>query len=327
MGRTSSYQTQYRKHRRQGKADLRFLSLLLFLALLLYTALSFYLISRISNADQELYMRFCFSVLGTLLMWSIVLRLLWKFNRLGRLLYWLGLFFSAYLYKDAVILFSLTWEPAVDRYAFILLFLLKCIILLYGGLRLSFSPAIRSIWSMNELFDRELAALEPAQEQPQSIPLSPSDQKIITLLKRSSITLALCLYLSMIAIFVLLGLMSSQLPDYSEGLHAIQYQLFSECLFSALLWSVPIIIMYMGRKWSPYLIYVGGGGEFIRLGLSYVTYMQLFQNAFIPTAVKVLFVLIDCIRYLTLYLLCRSLLHHPLIKKLRLTHGENENNE
>lgn len=327
MGRPSNHQKQYRKRQRQGKQDLRFLSLLLFLALLLYSALSFYLISRMTNIDHECYVRVSLYVLGTLFLWSFALRLLWKYNRMGRILYWLCLLVSAYLYKDVSVLFSLTWEPVLDRYAFTVLFLLKCVMLIYGGLRLTFSSTIRSIWSMNELFDQELADLESVEELPNVIPLSQTDQRIVALLKRSSITLALCLYLSMIAIFVVLGVMGNRLPEYREGLHAIQYQLFSECLFSALLWTVPIIMMYMGRKWSPYLIYAGGGGEFIRLGLSYVTYIQLFQNAFIPTAVKLLFAAIACMRYLMLYFLCRNLLHHPLIKQLRISRAENENKE
>lgn len=324
MAKQSSYQRQYRKRQRQGKQDLRFLSLLLFLALLFYTAFSFYILTRLTNGDQALYMRFTFSVLGSLIMWGIILRMLWNYNKLGRLLYWLCLLISAYAYQDALWLRDVTWEPVLYRYLFIVLFGCKCLVLLYGGIRLLFSKTIRSIWSMNELFDHELADMEPQEEEAlPEVSVSAQDRKIAAVLKRFSLLLGLCLYLSMLVIFMILGVMGNQLPDHQEGIRAIQYQLFSESLFSALLWSVPIVIMYMGRKWSPYLIYVGGSGEFIRLGLSYMQYIQLFQNTFIQTEIKVLFAVISCLRYLLLYVTCRSLLHHPLIRKLRLEKSQN----
>jgi len=315
---------RYRQRQRQGKQDLRFLSLLLFLGLLFYTALNFYIVSRVIQGSENVLIQYMLYAFSTLLMWCIPLRMLWKFNKLGRWLYWLCLLVSLYVYKDVAALWDVNWEPAFYKYIFLVLFGLKCCLLCYGGLRLMLSSTIRGIWNVDDLFDEELAEMDTME--PVIVPhktKSKAEAKAVMLLKRTAIRLGLCLYISMILIFAALGLLATKLPDEMEAVRTIQYQLFSESLFSVLIWSVPMIAMYMGKPWSPYLIPAAGAGEFLRLGLSYVQYIDLFQNKLMSIEIKLLFVMIFVLRYLLLYYSCRNALTHPLLQAYRSVNGKN----
>lgn len=233
---------RYIKRQRQGKQDLRFLSLMLFVGLLLYSALNLYVLTRISDASAYLSDDIAYCG-GTLLMWCIPLRMMWKYNKLGRWCYWLCLGSSVYLYREIPSLFQVEWEPDTLRYVFLVLFVLKCAMMIYGGIRLMLSKTIRSIWNVDDLFDDELARLEQEVESDPII-YSKAEEKSRWLLKRCAFRLGACLYISILLIFVILGLLSSKLPELSDSILAIQYLLFSECLFSAMVWSIPVIGMY-----------------------------------------------------------------------------------
>lgn len=308
----------YHKRQRQGMQDLRFLSLLLFLGLLLYTALNFYIVTKLTGIEQ-LMRTYATYAIGGCLLWCIPLRLLWSFNRLGRPVYWLMLGLNAYVYKDSFALFHIELEPMSYRMIFIVLLVLKCAMLVYGGGRLLFSSSIRSIWNVDDLFDDELEEMEmtaPATQSP--IPKkSKVEEKAQQLLKRTAIRLGLCLYLSVLLIFVLLGLLGNSIPELSEAIGAIQFPLFSECLFSIMIWSIPVFGLYMGKPWSPYLIFVSILGELLRIGLSYTQYMEVFTNQIITTEIKLLYIAIELMRYVILFFSCHSVFSHPIIYAYR----------
>ncbi len=315
QGDAEAIRKRYKKRQRQGKQDLRFLSLLLFIGLLLYSALNLYVLTRITEASTYLsdYIAYC---LGTLLLWCIPLRMMWKFNKLGRWCYWLCLIASVYIYREAPALFQVQLEPKTLRYIFQVLFVLKCAMMIYGGIRLMLSKTIRAIWNVDDLFDDELAQLERVEESA-PIMYSKAEEKSRWLLKRCALRLGICLYISILLIFVLLGIMSSKLPELSDSILAIQYLLFSECLFSAMVWSIPVIGMYLGNLWSPYFIFAAVCGEIIRLIMSYESYIELFNDPLIEPLIKLLFVCIEAVRFLILYFSCRSAFCHPYLKAYR----------
>lgn len=319
---------QYKKRQRQGKQDLRFLSLMLFIGLLLYSALNLYVMTRLPDASAYYSDYMIYGGL-TLMMWCIPLRMMWKYNKLGRWCYWLCLILSVYIYREIPALFNVTWEPITFRYMFQVLFVLKCTMMIYGGVRLMLSKTIRSIWNVDDLFDDELAQLEQVEESA-PIVYSKAEDKSRLLLKRCAFRLGACLYISVLSIFVILGILSSKLPDLSDAILVLQYLLFSECLFSVMVWSIPVIGMYLGNMWSPYLILVSACGEIIRLVMSYESYTELFCDPTIATSVKLLFVVIEAMRFLILYFSCRSAFRHPYLKAYRkqvLQQKQNEANE
>lgn len=319
---------KYRKIQRQGKQDLRFLSLMIFLGLLLYSALNYYVLTRIDHTVADVMKTYLFYAIITLLLWCVPLRMLWRYNRLGRYVYLLCIGISVYLYRNQLSFVSDEWTPAFFRYLFQLLFLLKCIMILYGGVRIFTSAKIRSIWNVYELFDDELAKMENIKEGKESKEeqhMSKKEKKAVILLKRASLRLAFCLYFSVLVSFMLFGILIRILPQYHDAIQAIQYPLFSECLFSVMVWSIPVIGMYLVKSWSPYLIYVAMTGEGVRLLLSYSQYIELFGNRIIPIVLKLLLIVIEIMRYLLVFISCRSALRHPYLRAYRRMQIESKN--
>lgn len=313
---------RYKKRQRQGKQDLRFLCLLLFIGLLLYSALNLYVMTRIPDASAYFAEDIMYCAL-TLIMWCIPLRMMWKYNKLGRWCYWLCIIISVYIYREIPALFSVTWEPMTFRCVFQVMFVLKCAMMIYGGIRLMLSKTIRSIWNVDDLFDNELALLDQENEDhvivDHAVELKDmkAEDKSKLLLKRCAARLGACLYVSVLSIFVLLGILSSKLPEFSDAILVLQYLLFSECLFSVMVWSIPVIGMFLGNLWSPYFILVSAVGEVIRMLMSYGSYTELFQDPTIPVSIKLLFVIIEVMRFLILYFSCRSAFRHPYLRAYR----------
>ncbi len=323
----ASFQRKYRKMQRQGKQDLRFLSLMLFLGLLLYSALNYYVLTRINQATMEVVYTYLFYAITTLILWGVPLRMLWRYNRLGRYVYLLCIGISGYVYYQQLNFVSEEWTPSFFRYLFQLLFILKCVMMLYGGVRIFTSVKIRSIWTVYGLFDDELAKMEDIKEEKgeNEEHLSKKERKAVRLLKRASLRLGFFLYFSVLASFMLFGILIRILPQYHDAIQAIQYPLFSECLFSVMVWSIPVIGMYLGKSWSPYLIYVAASGEGMRLMLSYTQYVELLGNRVIPIVMKLLWIVIEIMRYLLLFFSCRSPLQHPYLRAYRKTQSEGRN--
>lgn len=322
----AAFRKKYRKMQRQGKQDLRFLTLMMFLGLILYSALNYYVLTRLDQASGEVIKTYLIYAVVTLMLWSVPLRMLWKFNRLGRYVYLISTVCCAYLYRDQLSFIGSDWSPQFFRYLFQLLFIVKWLMVIYGGIRLFTSTAIRSIWNVYELFDDELAKMEDVKEV-REVKIPKKEKKAVMLLKRASLRLAVCLYCSVLAAFLLFGILIRQLPQYHDAIQAIQYPLFSECLFSVMVWSVPVIGMYLGKIWSPYLIYVAVVGEALRFLLSYTQYGELLFNQLIPVSLKLLFFAIEVLRYLLLFFSCRSALRHPYLRAYRRQQAETKNEQ
>lgn len=323
-GSNAAVQKKYRKIQRQGKQDLRFLSLMIFLGLLLYSALNYYVLTRLDHTPADAMKTYLVYAVSSLILWCVPLRMLWHYNRLGRYVYGFCFGISAYFYVQRFPFVSEEWTPAFFRILFQLLFGLKCAMLCYGGVRIFFSKKIRSIWNVYGLFDDELAKMEEFKEvkEEKTERISKKEKKAVMLLKRASLRLGFFLYFSVLASFMLFGILIRILPQYHDAIQAIQYPLFSECLFSVMVWSIPVIGMYLGKSWSPYLIYVALLGEALRLLLSYSQYVDLLGNQLIPIVLKLLWIVIEIMRFLLLFFSCRSALQHPYLRAYRRMQAE-----
>lgn len=298
------------KRKRQGMQDLRFLTLLLFLGLFFYTIFNFFIVVKITTPQGDLIRDYVVSACISLILWCIPLRLLWRFNRLGRFLYLLGLFAQGYLYRDAYLLWEWNMEPTAMKFCLIALFLGKCLLLVIGGWKLLFSSTIRNIWNIDNLFDDELLLLEMSNETEEKIkPLTKTQEKSRQRWKKAALRLGLCLYLTTLFLFVLLSILAAQLPQWQDSLRLIQYQMFSECLFSVLVWGLPMITMVLGKAWSAHLMLVSWGAELLRLLVGYQDVALLFSNGEVSPLIKVLYVVLEILRFLLIAFAIHSVFH------------------
>lgn len=318
----------YHQRQRRGMQDVRFMMLLYVLGLLLYTALGYFLLSKLEQTPQNFIRTYLLYAGTSFLVWCIPIRMLWNFNRLGRWLFLLCGGISFYLAKDIVLFYELEVTPVFYQYMFLLLFGGKCIATFLCMFKLCFSYTIRCIWSLDDMFDDELEQLElPSRNLVEQKPktMAKWEEKAQLLMKRASLRLGICLYVSFLFIFVLLTVLKGSLTGMEEAIGAIQYPLFSEGLFSVMVWSVPVFGLYMGKRWSPYLIYGSIFAEILRISLSFQDLIGIFTNRMIPSQIQILYVGIECMRYLLLLFACRYVLRSRLVKEYM--HGGIEQNK
>lgn len=307
-----------RKRQRQGKQDIRYLSLLVFLALCLILVLELWIQSQINPLPNAFQTRFLYICIGTWLYWCISLRLLWKYQRSGKWLYILGIVGSCYLYRESIQIFTYEAITMQLRLIFGSLWIIKCGVLFYGALRLICSRNIQSIWNIEELLDDPFQdEQEQAMVEEQLPVLSQLEQQGKRCLKKRAIRLGICLYMSVLAIILLLTFVGNEFPSAKESIQIIQYPLFSSCLFSILIWSVPMIGMYLGKPWSPYLLLFSCIGELLHGFFSFSTYSLLFTNVYLPTEYKLYYSLIELSRYFLLYLASRHTFSEPILYAYR----------
>lgn len=304
----------YHVRQQAGKQDLRFMLLFFFLGLCLYTAFGYYLIRNMQLTDINLLSQFLLYGIATCVMWCIPIRMLWKYNRLGRPIFLLCTCASIYLYRNAVGYLELKITPEFYKYMFLSLFICKCCLILYCSGKLLVSRTIRSIWDFGDLYDDELEALDQMEIAVPEERLPKWMEKAKLMLKRCSLRLGACLYASTILIFIGLSVFSTSIPSYTEAIGAIQYPLFSECLFSIMVWSVPIFGMYMGKQWSPYLLLLPMLGEILRNVISFQDILGIFSNQLIPIEIAFLYIMLTIGRYMLLLMSCRIVLKSRLIK-------------
>lgn len=303
----SSYLTQ----RRQGKQDLRVLSLLLFLGLLFYTALSLLTAFHFTVMPEQFLIRLIVADILSLILWGASFLLLWKFKRSGKWLFFLTLLVSVFFDRHFVSLFSCQLEPALLKYLFVVLFFGKWGMVLYGARALACSKTIRSIWHIDYLCDEFLDGESDEFVQFQH------DRQVQQLLRRTSCCLGLFLYLSMLCILLLLSFLRNQLVSVQEALLFIQQPLLSSCLFSALVWSIPMIVMYMKKQWGAYLLMVSIIAETMRILVLLPDYGAIIMHRNLPSEVKLFYFVLEGLRFLGLYLSCHKIISYSIKKENR----------
>lgn len=163
---------------------------------------------------------------------------------------------------------------------------------------------------LNEMDTTALITLEQDEKDD-----NPVHQKVQKELKRYASYLGICLYFSVIVIFLLLAVTTYFLPMYADSLSAIGYPIFNQCLYSLMLWSIPIIAMYIGKPWSPLFIFVSIFGELLRILISYQNYLDVFSSNEIATEIKGFFLIIEILRYVVLYSCCKRIFKSKLLKQ------------
>lgn len=307
---------RYRKRKRQGMQDLRVMCLLFFVGLILYTCANGYVVFRIQDSTYELIKWYGIYAVGTMLGWCIPIYLLWHFNRLGRLLFLSFVAGSLYLYRNSMQFLSIDIEKDIWFYAFIVLFVIKCLLILWVVMRLMFASSIHCIWSMDEMYDEELE-MEPEDDEEEAEEISVPVQKAQKKLKRGAIWLAILLYLSLLIIFMMLSLLKKFVPVYETALSDVQMILFTQCLFSTLVWSIPMMVMYMGKRKSSYILYLAILVEILYACFRMRDYQVIFQNKDMPLQLQALYIAITSVRYLLLLKFTQGISANRLLKAYR----------
>lgn len=319
---TDDTKRECHKRQRKGIQTLRLLSLLLFVAILVLSGLEGMTLLPLPIVTEEWIQQALFVDVLLFLLWSMTFRLLWNCNRLGKWLYWLLLLGSGYLYGQL-------WMPISSYYlqrpfwGLLLIWVGKAMSLLYGGGKLAFSQSIRLIWDKTALYGEPLEEdEEPHHEQPKEP--TKMEQRLHRFFQHATLHLGICLYLGSFIIFFGMSIALQRFPDWKENLQILQYPLFSTCLFSMMIWSVPLIALGLEKSWSSYGIIVAFLFEGARILWAMFTHQTLLYHETLPSDWKLIYFGIQGLRYIWLFIVCRRIVSHPL---LRLSHHISRNKE
>ncbi|MCI8272158.1 MAG: hypothetical protein HFG16_07605 [Erysipelotrichaceae bacterium] len=304
-------QSEFMNIQHKGKQTLRLFLLFFLLVLFAYCGVQGYLLSLIYPDFNEHAVSYGFKILWQL-MWLLPVWHLWKYRRIGKILYFLCLLFAFYECRNmyAYVLEETEAMPSVVWISLSLACLWR-LFLVSGQIKLIHNAKIRSIWSVYDMFDEELRDEEeeivivPQKEE------TPLERKAKTRLHNGAVRMGISLYAFFIIVFVLLMVCKIQLPELKEGIEIIERTIFGNFLFTAFLWILPIAAMYMYHALTRWLLAACLLAELIKAIASWESYAYIVTSDLVLPFAQYLFAGIEIFRFFLLIWWGQKILRDP----------------
>lgn len=292
-------QNEFEVIQHKGKQSLRLFLIAFLLLLIAYFGIQFYLMSHIFEDFQKDIITYIWRLCLQLL-WIIPFWQLWKYHKLGKFLYFLCLLYTLYISKDIYFYVRQSYDTFhLYHYILILLGVLWRILLSLGFIKLLHNSYIRSIWSVYDFFDEELADEERFLKE-DNVPVV-KDKPIVKKAKKRmhdrSIRMAIILYAYIICIILGLFILKSQMPIHKESIEIIERMLYGNFLFDAFLWILPITALYMYHRSTRWLLIIAGSSEIIKVFISFSSYVYIFSQSHVDSFVQIIFIIIELLRF------------------------------
>lgn len=334
----------------KGKQNLRFMILLFLLFLLIYSILSYFMMSelfheKIKNIEQKVLIRVGIEIIICIF---IVVQL-WKYSKLGKIMFTVYALISFYSCKDLPVLFQVSlpdFQNQLLRIVFVILMIGKNILGFACMLKLYTDKRIRCIWSLYDLYEKDLVALDGENayvpydhDKSQGLQLinttstsqtlqsihseiekptygyeSKLEKKANIYLRTYTYVLLLYVYGSMCSIYMFMFVMRYYNPKDIDGMEFVQRILLLSCLFTALIWSLPAVSMFMYKRWARITIWCMAFFEMLRMVWSFPQIAKAFetQHYLLPSLMTL--IIIECLRYILLYKINKKLYQNPFVK-------------
>lgn len=319
----------------KGKQNLRFMILLFFLFLIAYSILSYYMMSelfhgKIDNIEKQVLIRTGIEVFVCF----VIIIQLWKYSKLGKILFTIYAFASFYSCKELPVLFNISlpdFQNQLLRIIFVMLMIGKNILGFSCMLRLYTDKRIRCIWSLYDLYEQDLIELDgdegpdtvlydtqrvETELEKQSVRAQESrlERKAKSYLRTYTYLLLVYVYGSMCAIYMFMFVMRYYNPKDIDGMEFVQRILLLSCLFTALIWSLPAVSMFLYKRWARITIWFMGILEVIRLLWSFPHIRNVFQTQHYLLPSIITLIIIESLRYVILFKMNRKIYQNPFIK-------------
>ena len=171
----------YRYMQRKGRQNLKVLLILFYMFLLCYAIIGYFMVDLLFVPhEKDAMWIFIEKAISMLLIWFIIIRMLWRFRKIGRTLFALFAIVSLYTLMDMkeVIEYSITDQiDNILRYLFAALLVLKTILTCSCMIKMRSDPMMRCIWSNYIIYEDaldndEINEEDEEEQQLQEIPLS-----------------------------------------------------------------------------------------------------------------------------------------------------------
>lgn len=322
----------YSKVQHQGKQSVRFIVVLFFLFLIVYDVVQYILLKNMVSisAVQEMQKTYFYYVSIQAVIWFFICIQLWKYSKLGRILFFIFSILSIYLCKDIVALYSLHSthiEIQMMRILFLLLFVGKNGIAMFCAWRLFASKKIRCIWSVYDLYEEDLInldgdnegnslnttiqreVLETYEEEETQL-----NQRATRFIRRYVFWLLCIVYGCLLLIYLLLFYLQYLYPKDIDGLQYVQRTFLLSCLYTVLIWMLPLISLFLKKRWSKQFIAMAWIVECIQFIISLPQIFTTFQTQNYGIQSIFSFIIFTLIRYLLLVRYTMSFYRNPFMK-------------
>lgn len=309
-----------KKRRRACVRRLRMLLVLFSIFLIAYMVFSYFLLKLMLEDVHIAFLRnFLFRSVA-LLVWLAVIRMLWSCRRLGRLLFQVLSLVNLYTLYELPALFriDIAKENSLLRIVFILMVAGKAALALYMSWSLQRNPQIIYIWKPHSTeADNEMQgkAMSPVNfSQKEHIQHDHRlDIRARNRIRACSVALLLYQYGMLVLLYLLMFVFRYYSSDH-EGMQFMQRTLLLASLFSALIWSLPAVSLFLYKPWSRWIIPGMWGMELLRLLFTLPQLADVFQTQNYQLLSWGILIVTELLRYLLLYRLLQYFLKDPFVR-------------
>lgn len=323
--------------RKKGQQNLRVMLVLFYMFLICYAVLGYFIVDMLyTTRYEDAILRYLVRAGGMLVVWLFLVKLLWRFRKVGRSLFTIGAVISLYSLYDMKVMLEVSMENQTDtilKYLFAALVACKTILALACMLKMRSDPLMRCIWSAYIVYEDALDDDEPQDEEDeeeealQEIPFQQSEAApLILRLPQSSPLVKKAKKHIRIQAFLLAGLtfggflffylfMILMQMNYRHdvGIPYVQRQVILSTLYSILIWMFPIIAMFFYHRSTRFLLFLAWLCELIRQIAMIPEIVQTFLTQQYSLTSALILIGIEVCRYVCFYKLTLNVLRDPFI--------------
>lgn len=318
----------FHKVQRQGKMNLRLMILLFAVIWIVYGIASYVMYNTLF---RDIYP----DALGNYLIrygiasiiWFFILIQLWCFSKLGRILFALSALISLYTLKDVPLLYELvvTGFDMKMMQLLSLLFMIMIKLITLGCMwYIYMDKAVCSIWSLLEMYEEQLCEDDETQMDVHTLVKQTAidvqidsenklSLRIRTFSRRYAIALLILMYACLFVIYVAMFYMQYSYPNDMDGLRYVQRLLFLSCLFSALIWTLPMLTLFTYKRGTNYILMFVWCMEIIQFGWGLPRIYETFQTQHYQLPSILCFVICHIIRYALFIRISMHIFSNPFL--------------
>lgn len=327
----------YQSMRKKGQQNLRVMLMLFYMFLLCYGVLGYFIVDMLFvPGDTQVMRSYLIKAGGMLIVWLVLVRLLWRFRKIGRTLFAVATLLSLYTLKDMKMVMDVAMNNQIDHilpYLFVALMACKTIVIFACMLNMRIDPLLRCIWSTYIVYEDALEddygedMDEEDEEMLQEIPFHQSSQTplILRLPQNSPVVIkakkhirinaflfvGLCFGGFLFSYFFLILMQLNYRDDI--GIPYVQRQAMLSALFSILIWMFPMLAMFFYHRSTRVLLFAAWLFELIRLIAIMPDIVQVFLSQRYSLLSAMLLIMVETFRYACFYRLTIRVLRDPFI--------------
>ena len=329
-------QENYRYMQRKGRQNLKVLLILFYMFLLCYAIIGYFMVDMLFAPHEKDAMWIFFEkTISMLLIWFIIIRMLWRFRKIGRTLFAIFALVSLYTLMDMKEVIEYPISDQTDnilRYLFAALLVLKTILTCSCMIKMRSDPMMRCIWSNyiiyeDALNDDEIKEEDEEEQQLQEIPFQneeavplilrlPQKSPLVIRAKKhiriQAFLLVLLCFGGFLFCYLFLYLMQLNYR-HDTGLPYIQRMLMLSTLYSILIWMFPMVTMFFYHRITKVLIFLAWLCEMVRQAAMLPEIIQTCITQKYSMLCIILLLMLEAARYLCFYRLTMRLLKDPFI--------------